>query len=154
IGYPLLSPHTLLILPTRKVVARDTYAALHQNEYNVITTPKDNQPEMCYYHTLKKDSDGQTLVGAYEPTLKIGFYVTFSTAFLNHFVQWKSMGSGEYVLGLEPCSCTIEGCNHAREDGTLQHLAKGASLTNTLHFTWFCGDDAYEELVRRINTFL
>ena len=40
-------------------------------------------------------------------------------------VQWKMMGEGLYVVGLEPANCHVEGRCAERERGTLQILQPG-----------------------------
>ena len=41
---------------------------------------------------------------------KIGkkFTVSYSGDTLTHFVEWKSMASGDYALGLEPCTTDLD----------------------------------------------
>ncbi|WP_274595949.1 DUF4432 family protein [Robinsoniella peoriensis] len=42
---------------------------------------------------------------------------------LDHFVQWKMMGAGDYVMGLEPANATIDGIADAIENGSVvRHL--------------------------------
>ena len=42
---------------------------------------------------------------------KIGkkFTVSYSGDTLTHFVEWKSMASGDYALGLEPTTTQLDG---------------------------------------------
>ena len=47
--------------------------------------------------------------------------------------QWKSSASGNYVVGLEPGNCWVEGIARERERGTLQFLEPGETKTVTLH---------------------
>lgn len=45
----------------------------------------------------------------FNPNLKIGVNVKcFKKVFL-YFVQWKMLGKGEYVMGLEPMNSLIDG---------------------------------------------
>jgi hypothetical protein len=39
------------------------------------------------------------------------------------FVEWKMMGEGLYVVGLEPANCHVGGRCQERTDGTLPVLA-------------------------------
>lgn len=47
--------------------------------------------------------------------------------------QWRSMASGDYVLGLEPTNCYISGRREERENGTLPVLKAWESITNTVN---------------------
>ena len=62
-----------------------------------------NQEEACYFLNLKKHEI--SLVNE-----KIGkkFTVSYSGDTLPCFVEWKSMASGDYALGLEPCTTELD----------------------------------------------
>ena len=64
--------------------------------------------------------------------LDFGAFVRFRTAELPHLVQWKMMGQGAYVVGLEPSNCWVQGRAHDRASGMLQFLEPGASLSTSL----------------------
>ena len=51
------------------------------------------------------------------------------------------MGWGDYVMGLEPGNCYVEGRNAMREKGILKVLAPGVEATYHLEFH-FIEDDA------------
>jgi hypothetical protein len=46
--------------------------------------------------------------------------------------QWKSMASGDYVLGLEPTNCFIMGRHEERKNGTLPVLKAFTKITNKI----------------------
>ena len=46
--------------------------------------------------------------------------------------QWRSMASGDYVLGLEPTNCYIMGRHDERENGTLPVLKAFGTVCNTV----------------------
>ena len=68
-----------------------------------MNAPTPKQEETCYFLSLKKPEI--TLVNE-----KIGkkFTVFYSNDTLPHFVEWKSMASGDYALGLEPCTTELD----------------------------------------------
>lgn len=51
------------------------------------------------------------------------------------FVQWKSMASGDYVLGLEPSNCYIMGRHAERENQTLRTLEGFATLKTRIELS-------------------
>ncbi len=44
---------------------------------------------------------------------------------LPHLIEWKQMGEGDYVLGLEPATWYPEGRAAARKRGELQYISPG-----------------------------
>ena len=64
--------------------------------------------------------------------LDFGAFVRFRTAELPHLVQWKMMGQGIYVVGLEPGNCWVQGRAHDRASGVLQFLEPGESMVTSL----------------------
>lgn len=62
-----------------------------------------------FYHNLKAKLDGSTRVALLNKKLELAVVIQFNKKQLNNFTQWKQMGEGEYVLGIEPCNCFVEG---------------------------------------------
>ena len=83
-----------------------------------IEQPLDNAEETCYFHKTK---DGKMSIE--NPKIGKRFTVTSS---LRKFVQWKSRASGDFVVGLEPCTSWL--------DGELKYsvLKPGKSVKNTI----------------------
>ena len=50
--------------------------------------------------------------------------------------QWRSMASGDYVLGLEPTNCHIMGRHNERENGSLAILKAFESIKNTVNISF------------------
>jgi hypothetical protein len=60
--------------------------------------------------------------------LGLGLRLTFNREELPYLFQWKMMGEGTYVLGIEPATCaTMEGRADARQQDVLSFLAPGES---------------------------
>jgi hypothetical protein len=60
--------------------------------------------------------------------------VSFYRDQLPYFTQWKQMGEGDYVCGLEPGTGYPEGRVSARESGRLYMLKQGEKKENILEF--------------------
>ena len=73
--------------------------------------PQRDYEEKCYYHTL---SDKPT-VSIFNPDIKKGIKISYDTSELKYFTEWKMMGEGDYVLGLEPGNCLPDGRDHGGE---------------------------------------
>jgi hypothetical protein len=74
------------------------------------------------------DADGRVQVWLGNPVLGIGLRWTYDKVNLPHLFQWKMMGQGQYVLGVEPANSSGMGERAAaRESGDLPSLAPGES---------------------------
>ncbi len=57
--------------------------------------------------------------------LALAGFVSYRKNELPNLIQWKQMGVGTYVLGLEPANCLVLGRAEERKRGTLQMLQPG-----------------------------
>ena len=135
IGYPLLDAGTELLAPTRSVVPRDEAAAGHEDRWNVMDAPKDNEPEYVFIHDLAHTKDGRGVVCVINEELGLGLKIGFTQKHLPYFMEWKSIASGDYVLGLEPANSSVYGRPFHEERGDLHRLAPFAKEKNVLTFT-------------------
>ena len=134
-GYPLLSENSELIIPTNHVRPRTEHAKNHVDQYLEITPPSDKYEEMCYYHDIISDENGLATVGIRNTKEDLGLHITYEKKMLDHFIQWKMLGKGEYVMGLEPGNATIEGRVDARENGTLKWIEAGEKISHKIKVT-------------------
>ena len=65
---------------------------------------------------------------------KIGIKLTleFDINQLPCLTQWKMMGNGEYVLGLEPGNVFVKSRKQLREENSLPFLEPQATVTNRM----------------------
>ena len=117
IGYPLLSENTVLDIPASVTEPRNDHAKKGLSDCLKMEKPQRGYEEMCYYHTLS-----QGKVSAYSPDIKKRVTISFDTAELPCFVEWKMLGEQDYVLGLEPGNCLPDGRDVMRQKGMLEFL--------------------------------
>ena len=84
-----------------------------------MEVPQKNYEERCYYHKMS----GKPTVSIYNPDVNKGVKISYDTAQLKCFTQWKMMGEKEYVLGLEPGNCTPDGRDVMRQKGMLEFIS-------------------------------
>ena len=103
VGYPMLDVGAKVIANVQKCEARTAKAEQNKATAYEIGESIPGQEETCYFLTLKTPKI--SLVNE-----KIGkeFTVSYSGNTLPHFVEWKSMASGDYALGLEPCTTELD----------------------------------------------
>ena len=69
------------------------------------------------------------------PELKLALKVSYSRASLPYLSEWKQMGQGEYVLGIEPGNCVPEGQVRNAEKGVLKTIAPGEKIRHKVVLT-------------------
>ncbi|HCS75515.1 MAG TPA: hypothetical protein DIW17_16775 [Clostridiales bacterium] len=115
-GYPMLSDEARLILPEgRETMPRTAFAKAGLGKECTFEPPIDSEEERVYFHKLPKP-----VIRLENPDLNITAEITWSNDTLPVLAQWRSMASGDYVLGLEPSNCFIMGRNNERDNGTLR----------------------------------
>lgn len=129
-GYPLLDENAVLSIPSTEVVPRNDHAKSGLATHLVVEKPQKGYEEMCYYHTLK----GQTQVAIYNQSIHKGMKLTYDADMLRYFTQWKMMGEYDYVMGLEPGNCLPDGRDVMRQKGILEQLKPGEERAYQLKF--------------------
>lgn len=120
-GFPFLNEATRLYLPenTAKSAEKDV---MENNPDSNFTKPQDSFPEQVIFRDIEPDSEGNIVIRVENPLLGFGVYIEYKKKNLPNLVQWKSMQSGDYVLGIEPCNCYIKGRKNERNNGTIQKI--------------------------------
>lgn len=126
LGFPLIDAGTRLELPQADSQPRDETARTGFERYNVFDEPLAGFQEQVFYHHLQADANGQVEVRLINPGFDggrgMGIYWRYALAEYPILVEWKMMGEGQYVVGIEPSNCYVEGRRAEREKGSLQVL--------------------------------
>lgn len=136
IGWPLLSEECEIILPTLEVTPRDEAAAGHEKAFDRMEAPVDNQPEYVFLHRLAADREGNTFAAVINESLGIGIRISFNQKELPYFMQWKSLASGDYVVGLEPANSSVYGRLYHEEREDLHKMPPFSKERKKLTFTF------------------
>ena len=118
VGYPFVDEGAKIEGRFVKSLPRTEWAKHEMSKMLDIEPPKDNLEETCYFH---QTADGAMAI----INRRLGKKFTVKSS-LKKFVEWKSRASGDYVIGLEPCTSWL--------DGELKYsvLKPGKSVTHTL----------------------
>jgi len=103
-GFPIVSPQSRLIIDDEKVEPRTPAAEAGLTEHTHFQEPEPGYEEQVFFHTPRKKTNGQASAVLFNPELDFGIRLTWSAETLPILTQWKMMGSGEYVCGLEPAT--------------------------------------------------
>lgn len=147
-GWPLVDAGAMLLVHERGMKPRDAQAEEGAQTARMLTAPIAGYKEQVFYHDLIADADGLATVCLVNRRIELALAVRFRQQELPRFIQWKMMGEGTYVLGMEPANCGVEGRAKERERGTLQFLEPGEER----HFEIEIGVLASKEEIYRFAT--
>lgn len=128
-GYPLLSADAHVELPEkRKTTARTPFAENLLGNECTVSAPVPNEEERCFFH-----EDMEHVASLVNPAIGTKMTLRWSDT-LPILVQWRSMASGDYALGLEPTNCYLMGRSAERANGTLPVLKPFESVSTEVRF--------------------
>ncbi len=128
-GFPLVNENTFLECVEHKVTPQNAIAAGGFREWRHAEPPQMDFVEQVFYHDIPADENGMAHISMINPDCKLKLTVSYRTAELPYLVQWKQMGCGEYVMGLEPANCYPEGQENFEKRGLLKLLSPGEVVT-------------------------
>ncbi len=155
-GFPLLGPDAQVVSSSRQVTPRDAAAADGVFDHAGFQAPVPGYTEQVFFHDMVADNAGDVRVALVNRALDggLGVGMTYHKASLPYFTQWKQMGFGSYVLGLEPGNCQVMGRPAERAAGRLRTLQPGETVDYKLEFTVLDTVPAIEEFETRIREVL
>ena len=103
VGYPMLDDGAKVVADVESYTPRSPWAKENETTMYEMSESIAGQEETCYF--LKLKTGKASLVNG---KIDKKFIVTYSKDTLPCFVEWKSMASGDYALGLEPCTTELD----------------------------------------------
>lgn len=126
-GYPLLSEKAKLVLPeVRETLPRTEFAKTGLGRECEFNAPIDSEEERVFFQKMEREFWARLE----NPEIGVNMTISWSGETLPILSEWRSMASGDYVLGLEPTNCYISGRHDERENGTLPVLKAWESVKN------------------------
>jgi hypothetical protein len=152
-GFPLLDEGTELIVSSRKMLPYDEYSAENCDDAYRLTAPQANFKEENFLHLMAADKDGYGYAAMINRELEdgIGLYLKFKADALPYFSEWKMMGEGDYVVGIEPSNVKLENRGILRRSGTLPMLAPGESKVMEIEIGILDGCEKIESFQKMVN---
>jgi len=150
-GYPAVADDGKLLSASIEVRPRDEEAEKGKEEYAQFQAPTPGYKEKVYYHEIVPDASGCITTALANEELGFGFYVRYRKDQLPRFTEWKMMGEGTYVVGMEPGNCLVEGRAKERERGTLQYIQPGEVREFDLEIGVLDSAEAIRSLAEELN---
>ena len=107
-----------------------------------------------YLHELAADDHGRSFAPVVMRQLALGVVIDFDASLFPYCMEWKSMGAGDYVVGLEPSNSSVHGRGWHEQRGDLHAIAPQASERKSLTFTVIEGEAAIDGLIARRDALL
>ncbi|MEM3872080.1 MAG: aldose 1-epimerase family protein [Nitrososphaeria archaeon] len=154
LGFPILDENSRLISTSQTVLPRDEEAKKNAENFDKFQPPTKGYREKVYIHNLVADEEGYAYAALINDNLMngLGVYIKFRKKELPRLIEWKMMGEGTYVLGLEPANCFPMGRDKEKQYGTLQYIEPQEEKEFQLEIGIIEGKETkeYEERIKEI----
>ena len=132
LGFPLLTEDAELIINPAKTTPRDDSAASGIKEFKQFIKPRQGFREQVFDHVMSAGADNIAVATLKNKKLGIALSIKFNISQLPYLVQWKMMGQGEYVLGLEPSNIPGKNRKILKEENLLPMLQPDESSEHSI----------------------
>jgi hypothetical protein len=145
VGFPLLDDNSELISSARDMqpITEDREAALTNSAR--YGPPNADWRATVLVHRVRASADGWARTAFVNRRLGLGLYIKQRPQELPWLWQWKQLGFGAYVAGVEPANCFGTGRADDRARGTLQFLEPGEQRRHSLEIGVLESTQAIEE---------
>lgn len=149
-GFPLLDKSTYLLEPDSSIIPISEEAKKNIKNFKVFSEPLKDFSEHVFCHDIPADMDGNSNVAMVNEDFNkgngIGIWLKYSKNTLPYLNQWKQVGLGEYVCGLEPSNCKTYGRKLSREKDELHFIEPGEIKDNNIELTILKNNDDINSL--------
>jgi hypothetical protein len=129
VGFPVLSESSTLVTAPHEVEPINEESADGLADYAQYGPPRQGWQAKVLIHRPVAGDDGWAQTAVMNHQLGLGLYVKQRPEQLPFLWQWKQLGQGAYVTGIEPANCFGRGRADDRARGTLQFLEPGERRT-------------------------
>jgi hypothetical protein len=105
VGFPLLSETSRLKFDVSATIPEDEVSDRGIKDWMLFQPPTHGYLEQNFVHTPVPNDLGWAVAEVENPDINLGLRLSFDTTTLPYLNEWKSMGEGLYVLGIEPMNC-------------------------------------------------
>ena len=150
-GFPLLDAGSELVLSSIECDPYDEVSRVEQDHFDRFTAPVPGFQEQNFLHRMAVDGEGYAYAAILNRKLLggLGLYIKFLSASLPYLSEWKMLGEGEYVVGLEPCNVRCANRAVLRQRGILPSLSPGETREMRLEIGILEGIEEIKAFVKR-----
>jgi hypothetical protein len=129
VGFPVLDDGSRLISSAHQVEPMSEESTDAVADYAEYGPPRVSWQAKVLVHRPVAAADGWAETAVANSRLGLALYVKQRPEQLPYLWQWKQLGQGTYVTGVEPANCLGRGRADDRARGTLQFLEPGERRT-------------------------
>jgi hypothetical protein len=134
VGFPVADETTQLTIDSKEVLARNEDAQKGIKNWAHFQAPTPGFQEQVFIHSPKANELGIARVDLNNLQIGLGLRWSYDTTNLPYLMEWKMMGEGLYVIGIEPSNCNgLGGQNATLKQGGLPFLQPGESRSYQLN---------------------
>ncbi len=120
-GYPLVNENLKVDIDVLNTEPRD-FKLESPARWQKFNLPTHNFQEEVFFHDVKPDQTNQCKYQLTNHKIGLQTEVKWNRDVLDHLVQWKMPGEGDYVLGMEPANCRVMGRAEEKKTGRIKKL--------------------------------
>jgi hypothetical protein len=149
LGFPLLDEGSELLVSSQ-ITPRDEAAAAGLADAGRGGPPTAGFREQVYHHQVAPGPDGWATAALVNRSFAggrdLGLAVRYRPEELPHLWQWRMLGQGAYVMGIEPANCGLAGRAEERRQGGLVVLDPGEERVHRLELRVLTSPEEIEAL--------
>jgi len=152
LGWPLVSEDSRLLVEYDSIRGVTDEAQAAVDRHGTFQPPTEGFSEQVYLLEPKRYADGTCRAAMVRPGLGNGLAVslTWNKDALPYMAEWKMMGEGTYVVGVEPMLCPFPPREALRERGLMPELVPGESRDLGVTIQVHSGREALQQVERWI----
>ena len=153
-GFPVVDEGSELVLAGTNAEPRDAVAEAGLSDRLRLSDPIAGFDEQVFYHDVVADKNRHAWAAVINKRHNngegIGLYVRYHKTQFPNFIEWKMMGEGTYVVGMEPSNCRVEGRQAERDAGTLESIEVGGRRHFETEIGALVGQEEIAEFEERV----
>jgi len=146
LGHPVVDPATRLLSPAVAVEGWDEASRAAEADHAIFHPPSRDARVEVFEHLFHTDAHDEVTVALVNPAHRatggIGVSLTYDRRQLPRLWQWRMLGEGLYVTGLEPANCGLQGRVAESTAGDPVPLEPGGTRSFRLRIRAAIGPDA------------
>jgi len=131
IGFPIVDEGSEFVAPVGAATGGFAGGEEQEQDYKRFIAPQKDWIYEGYELDMVADDEGNVPVAIVNSRINLGIYVVYKHEQLPRYIEWRMMGEGQYVVGIEPCT-NLFVREKARAAGELIILQPGDKRTYDL----------------------
>ncbi len=138
-GFPLLEAGAQILIDS-DVTPRDDDAARGLENWASVSAPQVGFREQVFFHQLRGANSSHAAdvaigrAAIWNEARQLGVQLNFKRAQLPYLTQWKMLGAGAYVMGLEPSNAPLASRAQLLQSGAMPILKAGETRPFEIEF--------------------